>query len=146
MAKYIQDMTMGEITEMLASYIKHVKETDNVELKTIAIGNDMHEVNIREEDGLEYQQVMVTAEIDGEDVLVGVEWIPELGGLSRCMVAPAKKNVLHMSDEEAQLLKQVLHAAYKTWRPYPGLPYGHSEIHSMYPEHIDLIIKMHDAL
>ena len=43
-------------------------------------------------------------------------------------------------------MKQVLHAAFKTWRRYPGMNNGHSEIHNVYSEDIDELIKIHDEL
>lgn len=51
-----------------------------------------------------------------------------------------------LSDEETTTLKGVLHAVYKTWRRYPGMNTGRSEVHDLYSQDLDTIIKIHDKL
>ena len=81
MAKYIQDMSVGALTDMLESYIKKQEKTGQVELKTMAVGRDTFDVTLRAEDSLESQLVMVEAEVNGHRRLYGIEWSPELKGI-----------------------------------------------------------------
>ena len=111
MAKYIQDMTLGEVSQMVQSYLEQSEKATVVFVKTVGIGG----------------------------------WSPELGGVFGHWKAPQKK-LLAMNSEEAQLLKGTLHAVYKTWRRYPGMNNGKSEVYDLYPQDLDTIIKIHDRL
>ena len=53
---------------------------------------------------------------------------------------------LSLSDSEKTSLTGTLHAVYKTWRRYPGMNTGKSEIHNLYREDITNIINIHDRL
>ena len=53
---------------------------------------------------------------------------------------------LTLSDTERTTLKGTLHAVYKTWRRYPGMNNGKSEVHNLYSQDIDTIINIHDRL
>lgn len=55
-------------------------------------------------------------------------------------------NMLELNDGERQTLKNVLHAAYKTFRRYPGMNTGKSEIHNLWYDDITTIINIHDRL
>lgn len=145
MAKYIQDMTLGEVSQMVQSYLEQSEKATVVFVKTVGIGGDSFDVNTREEDGREYQLLMVEATLDGANYGIGIEWSPELGGIFGHWKAPQKK-LLAMNGEEAQLLKGTLHAVYKTWRRYPGMNNGKSEVYDLYPQDLDTIIKIHDKL
>ena len=145
MAKYIQDMTLGEVSKMVQSYLEQSEKATVVFVKTVGIGGDAFEVNTREEDGREYQLLMVEATLDGANYGIGIEWGPEFGGIFGHWKAPQKK-LLAMNGEEAQLLKGTLHAVYKTWRRHRGLNIGKSEVHNLYSQDIDNIINIHDRL
>lgn len=145
MAKYIQDMTLGEVSQMVQSYLEQSEKATVVFVKTVGIGGDFFDVKTREEDGREYQLLMVEATLDGANYGIGIEWSPELGGVFGHWKAPQKK-LLAMNGEEAQLLKGTLHAVYKTWRHYPGMNIGKSEVYDLYPQDLDTIINIHDRL
>lgn len=53
---------------------------------------------------------------------------------------------LELTELQAELLKNVLHAVYKTWRRSPGMNIGSSQVHNLYSQDLDTIIKIHDML
>lgn len=53
---------------------------------------------------------------------------------------------LELSADEAQTLKSVLHAVYKTWRRDPGMNIGSSHVFNLYSQDLDAIINIHDRL
>ena len=93
MAKYIQDMTLGEVSQMVQSYLEQSEKATVVFVKTVGIGGDSFDVNTREEDGREYQLLMVEATLDGANYGIGIEWSPELGGVFGHWKAPEKWRV-----------------------------------------------------
>ncbi len=138
-------MTLGEVSQMVHSYLEQSEKATVIFVKTVGIGGDSFDVNTREEDGREYQLLLVEATLDGADYGIGIEWSPELGGVFGHWKAP-KKKILSLTDEEATLLKGTLHAVYKTWRRHPGLNIGKSEVHNLYSQDIDSIINIHNRL
>lgn len=93
MAKYIQDMTLGEITKIAQSYLEQSEKATVVLLHTVGIGQDDYDVNIREEDGRKYQLLMIEATLDGARYGIGIEWGPELGCIFGHWKAPEKWRV-----------------------------------------------------
>lgn len=73
---YLQDMTIKQATDVATGFIKRIENTDDVDLCTMAVGDGMFEVMIREEDGLEVQQLLTEAKVRGEKMLFGIEWNP----------------------------------------------------------------------
>ena len=53
---------------------------------------------------------------------------------------------LQLTEQEAQTLKSVLHAVYKTWRRDPGMNIGSSHVYNLYSSDLDTIINIHDKL
>ena len=53
---------------------------------------------------------------------------------------------ISVTKEEATVLKQVLHAVYKTFRRTPGMNIGSSQVHNLYPSDIQKLIAVHDRL
>ena len=138
-------MTLGEVSQMIQSYLEQSEKATVVYLKTVGFGDDSFEVNTREEDGREYQLLMVEATLDGAEYGIGIEWSPDLKIPFGHWKAPQKK-LLAMNSQEAQLLKATLHAVYKTWRRYPGMNTGKSEVNDLYSQDLDTIINIHDRL
>lgn len=91
MAKYLQDMTLGQMVEISTEFITKSEKATVVLLKTVGIGGDMFEITEREEDGIKCQLLMVEAMVDGAEKLFGMEWSPELGIVLGSWVAPKKE-------------------------------------------------------
>lgn len=51
-----------------------------------------------------------------------------------------------VTEEEATVLKQVLHAVYKTYKRIPGMNIGSSQVHNLYLSDIQKLIVIHDKL
>lgn len=98
MAKYIQDMTLDEVTKIAQSYLEQSEKVTVVMLHTVGIGQDSFDVFTREKDGLEYQLLMVEAILDGARYGIGIEWSPELEGIFGHWKAPQKWSVPILED------------------------------------------------
>lgn len=53
---------------------------------------------------------------------------------------------LHLKEQEQQLLKNVLHALYKTFRMEPGMNYGTCHVTNISREDLKMIIGIHDNI
>jgi len=53
---------------------------------------------------------------------------------------------LILTGEQALALKSILHAVGKTWRRYPGMNIGSSQVHNLYGSDIDLCFKLSDDI
>ena len=53
---------------------------------------------------------------------------------------------LTLTGEQALTLKSILHAVGKTWRRYPGMNTGSSQVHNLYASDLDLCFKLSDEI
>ena len=53
---------------------------------------------------------------------------------------------IHMTSEQAVLLKDTLSAVINTFRRYPGMNIGSSEVHNLYGEDITELLSVHDSI
>lgn len=51
---------------------------------------------------------------------------------------------INLTPEEAQTLKRTLHAVTHTWRRYPGMNTGSSQVHNLYWSDIETLMAIHD--
>ena len=51
---------------------------------------------------------------------------------------------IEFTPEEAQALKSTLHAVTHTWRRYPGMNIGSSQVHNLYWSDIETLMAIHD--
>lgn len=51
---------------------------------------------------------------------------------------------INLTPEEAQALKSTLHAVTNTWRRYPGMNTGSSQVHNLYWSDIETLIAIYD--
>lgn len=51
---------------------------------------------------------------------------------------------IELTTHEAQTLKSVLSAVSKTWRRYPGMNTGSSQVHNLYWSDIETVLRIHD--
>lgn len=51
---------------------------------------------------------------------------------------------INLTPEEAQTLKSTLHAVTHTWRRYPGMNTGSSQVHNLYWSDIETLMAIHD--
>lgn len=53
---------------------------------------------------------------------------------------------LHLNEQEQQLLKNVLHALYHTFRKEPGMNYGTCKCTNIYFDDLKMMIGIHDRI
>lgn len=53
---------------------------------------------------------------------------------------------LQLNEQEQQLLKNVLHALYKTFRREPGMNIGSCQCSNVYPDDLKTLIDLHERL
>ena len=53
---------------------------------------------------------------------------------------------IHMTSEQAVLLKNTLSALINTFRRYPGMNIGSSQVHNLYGEDITELRGIHDSI
>ena len=53
---------------------------------------------------------------------------------------------LMLTGEQASTLKEILYAVGKTFKRYPGMNYGGSQVHNLYSYDIDLCLKLSDEI
>lgn len=51
---------------------------------------------------------------------------------------------INLTPEEEQALKSTLHAVTHTWRRYPGMNIGSSQVHNLYWSDIETLMAIHD--
>ncbi len=51
---------------------------------------------------------------------------------------------IELTTQEAQTLKSVLHAVSNTWRRYPGMNTGSSQVHNLYWSDVETVLRIHD--
>ena len=51
---------------------------------------------------------------------------------------------INLTPEEAQALKSTLHAVTHTWRRYPGMNTGSSQVHNLYWSDIETLMEIYD--
>ena len=51
---------------------------------------------------------------------------------------------INLTPDEATAMKSCLHAVTHTWRRYPGMNIGSSQVHNLYWSDIETLMAIHD--
>lgn len=51
---------------------------------------------------------------------------------------------IELTPEEAEAMKSCLHAVTHTWRRYPGMNTGSSQVHNLYWSDIEMLMTIYD--